>query len=376
MSALPVIPVVGIDIGGANLKLARTDGTSHSSYFPLWSDHQQLAARLQRLLQQFCSPMSVNDCRLALTMTGEMADCFATRGSGVQAILSHVAAAAPGAQIFVYGVDGSWLSPATASDDPWRVASSNWHALASWLARAPGLGDAGTRLIVDIGSTTVDIIPVNMHSVATAARTDSQRLQQQQLVYTGLSRTPVAAILSQVTINGRNHPLVAEKFATSDDAYIVLGLVSAAQPSMPPFATVSTEDASNGQVKYTEQPDTADGRSRSVPHARARLARMLGEDSERLQHGEIEALAEQIVNAQAAQIAAAILHNLPNDSRTSPPGILFSGHGRCLAERALGLLSRPVQASFLEELISPAVARCGPAAAVAWLLEQRLGSIA
>ena len=349
---------LGIDIGGANLKLATTSGQCRAAYFPLWSAHDRLAVRLRELAQALGSPLADYQ-QLAVTMTGEMADCFATRRDGVCAIVQHVTRAFPELPVSIYSVSGDWLSPAEACRDAWAVASSNWHALASWLARLPLPGGAVADLIVDIGSTTVDVIPLAGQRVATPARCDADRLRLQQLVYTGLSRTPIAAIVSQLQFAGANYPLVAEHFATSDDAYVALGLV-------PADPSPSEQSASGAEVC-----STADGRPRTVPCARARLARMLGEDSERLTGGEIEALATEVVATQASQIAQAIASNLPARTGSTPVTILFSGHGGCLARAALQQLEVPCQSFHLSDLMSAECGRCAPAAAVAWLLAQR-----
>ena len=346
---------LGLDIGGANLKIGNALGESCASYFPLWSQSHQLGEHIRKLLTHFVTTTGQTYDRLVLTMTGEMADCFATRRQGVRTILEHVAQTTARWPIAVYAVDGAWLTPTEAMADPWRVAASNWHALATWLVRGPAASLANPRLVIDVGSTTVDVIPVDSEGVCTPARSDGDRLKLQQLVYTGLARTPVAAILSEARLGDAVYPLVAEQFATSDDAYLLLGLV----------------DEGEGP--------TADQRPRTAFHARARLARMLGEDSERLQAGEVESLAEQVIAAQAEKVAQAIRKNLSvtasgNFSDDQPLGqnslLIVSGHGRPLAAAALKRLDFPFRTAFVEELLSPAAARGGPAVAVAWLAEQ------
>ncbi len=84
-----------------------------------------------------------------------------------------------------YAVDGQWLSVPQAMADPWSVAASNWHALGSWLAKWSVTRQVcQNALIVEYGSTTVDIIPSLDGQVATTARTDRERLERGQLIYT------------------------------------------------------------------------------------------------------------------------------------------------------------------------------------------------
>ena len=70
---------------------------------------------------------------------------------------------------------------------PLEVAAANWAASA--LAVAARHPDA---LVLDVGSTTADVIPVAAGRVAAAGRTDLDRLMAGELVYTGALRTDLA----------------------------------------------------------------------------------------------------------------------------------------------------------------------------------------
>jgi (4-(4-[2-(gamma-L-glutamylamino)ethyl]phenoxymethyl)furan-2-yl)methanamine synthase len=359
--------VLGVDIGGAHLKLANSAGDSFAVSFPMWRAADELASVLREAVEHFALETHTDFSQLAITMTGEMADCFANRSAGVEFILQQVASALPALPRYVYAVDGSWLSPESACRQAWDVAASNWHALAQWIARTIVLPGDNLRLVLDVGSTTVDVIPVTAGRIATSARCDSERLRKRQLVYTGVGRTAVAAILSSASIDGMDWPLVAERFATSDDAYVALGLVPAAD------ASDDCEELSAKISRYGTESDTADGRPRTVAAARVRLARMLGEDCERLEGGQVDSLARQVVARQARQVAQAIAENLATHAATHEPAlILISGHGYPLAEAAIALLPQAVDCVYLAERITPSAARCAPAVAVAWLLDDHL----
>ncbi|MFP6586293.1 MAG: tetrahydromethanopterin-linked C1 transfer pathway, partial [Pirellulaceae bacterium] len=119
--------VLGLDIGGANIKAATADGTfTEARYFPLWKQSHQLAEVLRDIVK------NVGANFLAVTMTGELADCFESRRQGVQFISNAVVKAATSPDnIYLYGVDGDWIAPAQCGQQ-WRsVASSNWHAIAN-----------------------------------------------------------------------------------------------------------------------------------------------------------------------------------------------------------------------------------------------------
>ena len=65
--------MIGIDVGGANLKVADDDGV-HIHYCPLWS-----GAPLSDLLRQYTRG---RDTQAAVVMSGELADCFENRAPG------------------------------------------------------------------------------------------------------------------------------------------------------------------------------------------------------------------------------------------------------------------------------------------------------
>ncbi len=215
------ITVIGCDIGGANIKVADNQGQCASIAFPMWIHYRELGRSMRGLLRAF----SITDeTHFAVTMTGELADCFATRSDGVAKIIEQLSQVCPVERTRVYTVTGQWFSTEQAIHSPWDVAASNWYALATWICTHL---NASIDLVLDIGSTTVDIIPIKPSGtgsacVATAARTDRDRLHLGQLIYTGMQRTPVAAILNTLMTPRGNCPVMAERFATSDDAYMLL----------------------------------------------------------------------------------------------------------------------------------------------------------
>ena len=348
--------VIGCDIGGANLKLANCFGHCAVLTFPMWLKPEQLASALREMINEF---QVTGDTQLAVTMSGELADCFKTRRDGVHQILLQVEQAFAPERTRIYSVGNHWLSSEQAVAAPWDVAASNWHALATWIGM---FADHRVDLVLDIGSTTVDIIPMQPDAngqsrPATNARTDRNRLELGQLVYSGLERTPIAAIVREVSVDGRRIPVMAERFATSDDCYVALNLTPE-----------SSDDC-----------DSADNRPRTKANAHARLARMIGEDSETLPKEASQQIAEQVIDAQATQVAEAIARNLPRPAENfatdnlTAANITAVGHGRALAVRAMAKLAQPAATvTWLADRMSPSAARCGPALAVANLLANHL----
>ena len=76
---------LAFDIGGANLK--HSDGRSvvGSIPFALWRYPERLADELRAIVA-----VAPACDKFVVTMTGEMADCFATKSEGVTSILQSV----------------------------------------------------------------------------------------------------------------------------------------------------------------------------------------------------------------------------------------------------------------------------------------------
>ena len=348
----PAKTTIGLDIGGANLKACFANGTCRSVFFPMWKEYERLAFAVRELVSEMpaANATDLGSVQVAVTLTGELADCFATRSEGVKQILRSLLEVFEDRQISVYGVGGHWFSCDEATKDPWRVAASNWHALATWLLeRASG---SDLDLIVDIGSTTVDVLPVQAGKLLECGETDRQRLERQTLVYSGMERTPVAMLLRAVTLNGVRIPFMAEVFATTVDAYLALGEVE--------------EEPGNHF--------TADGRPKLRKHAFERLSRQIGEDAERLQEDAIEAIASHVIDAQVDQLLAAVLCNTKHLPETKTLQLLTSGHGRSLMQRVAERLNdvRPAKVLWLDELLSTESSRAAPALAVAQLLDSKV----
>src|SRR5207237_5907934 len=118
--ALDMPAILGLDIGGANLKTAHTDMVARSVPFALWKNPSGLAAALRDLI----AAMPAHD-QLAVTMTGELCDCFATRREGVSAILDSVSEVAGQTPVRVWSTHGRLLSIADARVEPFAAAAAN-----------------------------------------------------------------------------------------------------------------------------------------------------------------------------------------------------------------------------------------------------------
>ncbi len=109
----------------------------------------------------------------------------------MQFILASVGAAAEQRQIAVYQTSGKLVTPASALKQPLLAAASNWHVLSQFALRYAG---PSLSLLIDMGTTTTDIIPLVNGQVAAVGKTDVERLQHGELMYAGVERTPLCAL--------------------------------------------------------------------------------------------------------------------------------------------------------------------------------------
>jgi probable H4MPT-linked C1 transfer pathway protein len=333
------VVVLGLDIGGANLKAATPDGRAVSVPFALWKQPDKLPTALAELVAQF--PDATD---LAVTMTGELCDCFETKRQGVNAILDAVESVGRPAR--VWGTDGVFHTVADARAMYLTVAAANWHALATFAGRYAPYG--GAVLLVDVGSTTSDVIPVVDGRPVTVGMTDTERLIAQELIYTGVRRTPLCAILGWYG--------AAEFFATTHDVYVALGC--------------TPEDPTDT--------DTPDNRPATRPFALARIARMTCGDADTVPAASLVSLADSIRERQTDRLTFAVrlaIGRLKEKYHQLCPQAVVTGSGAFLARAVLarcpGLRGDPVE---LVDTLGPQVSACAPAYAVAVLAAERRGS--
>src|SRR5438132_8026318 len=162
------LSVLGVDVGGANLKAAHSSGTSALRAFALWKNPAGLALALLELFRAWPDVEL-----LAVTMTGELCDCFETKREGVRFILQAIASAARSVPVRVWLGDGTFAHLKDAHARPLAAAATNWLALATFAGR---LIPAGPALLIAIGSTTTGPVPAQAARPGPAGATHPARL--------------------------------------------------------------------------------------------------------------------------------------------------------------------------------------------------------
>ena len=332
--------VIGLDIGGVNTKAVWRDGDSVRTVLRPYDVVREREA-LTTVVRDVVAALAGEPADLiALTMTAELSDEFRTKREGVGFVLDAVEAAVPG-RVLAFTTEGELVSLAEARARPLDVAAANW--VASALAVGALHPDA---LMLDVGSTTADVIPIAAGRVAAAGRNDLDRLLAGELVYTGALRTNLAAIAPRVPIRGRWCPVASELFAISADVHLILGHLAPEAYTCP----------------------TPDGRAASVEYARERVARLVCADVEQLEPGEVERIAAYLHAEQVRQIEVAA-RQVGTRFAGAPP-VVTLGVGAFLARAVAERLGRPV----VEMPWSAAQRDAAPAAALAELAAARLGA--
>ncbi|MBI2994833.1 MAG: hypothetical protein HYY48_11770 [Gammaproteobacteria bacterium] len=305
---MQVKEILGWDIGGAHLKMARIDARGavlETRQFPtpLWLGLHSLAETLGELQARFAR----QTLRHAVTMTGELSDIFPSRMDGVRSLLELFARYFEPDSTVVYTWKGGLIPFAHACERRDEVASANWHATARFVAA--GVGDG---ILVDVGSTTADVIPFKSHRLCNRGGTDQERLRSGELVYAGIVRTPVMAIVQRVPFDGQWQNVAAEYFASSADIYRITGELDEADDLMP----------------------TADHGGKSVTDSVRRLARMLGTDPHSRDGAAVwQDLAQYIAERQLDMIDESFSRVAAGQARHGERAVVGAGCGRFIARK-------------------------------------------
>jgi probable H4MPT-linked C1 transfer pathway protein len=340
-------PIFGWDVGGAHVKVSLTDG--HGAVLdiaqwacPLWQGLDHLERTIDLVFERWPVAQTAA-AQHAVTMTGEMVDLFEDRAQGVRAIAAALAQRL-GPRLRFYAGDAGWLTPQTCAAG-WRsVASANWLATARWVAAR--VSDA---LLVDIGSTTTDIIPLAGGCVVARAATDAGRLATGELVYQGVVRTPLCGIAQRIEFAGAAVNVMNEWFATTADVYRLTGELA---------------------PQYDLYP-SADQGPKTQSASRTRLARMIGRDAHEADPAEWRRFALRWRELQMREIGVNLARVTAAHPELAAAPLVGAGCGRFLAaalarEEARGYIDFGALAAVPESRLDWA-ATCAPSVAVALL---------
>ena len=189
--------IIGWDIGGAHIKAAKIDFKKKTSktaqiYSPIWKNKNYLKKSIT-LIKKKLGKTNYH----AITMTAELSDIFTDRKNGVKHVVNLSSKILGEKNTFFYSKK-NFLKKKLAIKKPFELNSMNWHATASFISNF-----FPNCILVDIGSTTTDIIPIKNKEIISKGVTDYQRLKSNELIYLGVLRTPIQAVEKKKKFNKR-----------------------------------------------------------------------------------------------------------------------------------------------------------------------------
>ena len=221
----------------------------------------------------------------------------------------------------------SW-TPATARARPLDVAASNWVATALLVGRFVPDALAGRHRLHHHRRG-----PGGRRPGGGGGRTDPERLLAGELVYTGVVRTNVAAIVRSVPLRGGQCPVASELFAVSGDVHVLLGSLApddytgptpdgrpparSSPPSVWRGSCAPTGRCSTPRRSARSRPPSPDAQVEEVAAAIARVARRVARPLPVITTGLGSFLARRA--AERAGLPARISPTCSRSTSASPP---------------------------------------------------------
>ncbi|MBD3213836.1 MAG: hypothetical protein GF311_14600 [Candidatus Lokiarchaeota archaeon] len=275
--------ILGLDIGGANTKAALLKFSNRQliasypfiEYFPFWEktkDH--ITTLFQRIISNLINANGFNIAdidHVAVTMTAELSDAFQTKEEGIRTILDALSENFEEEALSFITIHNKYIPYKTAKKSPKLLAAANWVSTALYL----GLFEPNC-ILIDAGSTTIDIIPISDSFPKSKGKTDIERLMHHELIYTGGLRATIPSITHYIPYQENKLRISFEKFALISDVHRILNNIT--------------------EEQYIN--DTADNRSKSLEDCYARLARIICADLTMISKNELNKIANYIYQKQ------------------------------------------------------------------------------
>ena len=284
--------ILGLDIGGANTKAALIkfenstilDSFSFIEYFPFWEKTlNDIPNMFRRIINNLIvkNRLQLIDINfISITITAELSDAFQTKKEGIYTILNALEQIFDKEKMFFISNENKFIDFNQASSNPLSVAAANWVSTSLFLGKF-----VPNCILIDAGSTTIDIIPIMDSTPIAKGKNDIERMLNHELVYTGGLRATIPSITHFVPYKGEMVRISFEKFALISDVHRVLGNIP--------------------ENEYIN--DTADNRSKSLNDCYARLARMICMDLESISIKDLDVIAQYIYDQQIKIVLKEIL---------------------------------------------------------------------
>jgi probable H4MPT-linked C1 transfer pathway protein len=283
--------ILGLDIGGANTKAALIEikeekilrATSMIEYFPFWEKtNKDIIIMLNTLVEKLTSDFLISQGHInfiAVSITAELSDAFYTKREGIFIILAALKEVFNVDKLKFISTHNKFVNFLLAKKDYLSISAANWVGTALFVGNF-----LKNCILIDGGSTTIDIIPIVNSLPNTKGKDDTSRIIYHELVYTGGLRATIPSITHFVPYQGTEVRVSFEKFALISDVHRILNNIS----------------------EYEYINDTADNRSTSIEDCYARLARIICSDLDLISKKELNKIAQYIYQKQLELISSEI----------------------------------------------------------------------
>ena len=280
--------ILGIDIGGANTKAALLQvendsinkSFSYIEYFPFWEKTlHDIPAMFRRIVEKIIiqNHLLLRDVNfISITITAELSDAFQTKREGILTILNALEQIFEKEKMFFINNKNKFSNFDQVKSDPISVAAANWVSTSLFLGKF-----IPKCILIDAGSTTIDVIPILNSVPVSRGKNDVERLMNRELIYTGGLRATIPSITHFLPYKDKMVRISFEKFALVSDVHRILN-------------NISEEEYIN---------DTVDNRSKTLNDCYARLARMICMDLESISLKELDTIAKYIYDKQIEMIS-------------------------------------------------------------------------
>lgn len=275
--------IIGWDIGGANIKATKIIYnqknkkiefvSSISKYFAMWDKTQNPKI----LIKEICNKLKGADL-FAITMTAELADRFFLKIEGIKYIINLFKDNFAEKELYFYNNQGKFLTIKDLENDNKKVmslAAANWAVSASFLAEFKK-----DFILFDMGSSTIDLIPVIDNKITALGNTDVERLRQGELIYHGFLRSNLSNLIKEIPYQGQMIDVINEYFATTADLHLLKEIITAAE--------------------YTVK--AADEGKKNKMAAASRIARMISLDLNSISKKKLDLIVNYIYNQEISLI--------------------------------------------------------------------------
>ncbi len=297
------INILGLDVGGANTKAALIkfkesetfESFSIIEYFPFWEKTlNEIPNMFERIVENLVNQNNsiLDDINyVAITITAELSDAFQTKKEGIFTILDALEQVFEKGKMFFVNYKKEFINFNQAKTDPISVAAANWVSTSLYLGKF-----VPNCILIDAGSTTIDVIPILNSLPVAKGKNDIERLLNHELIYTGGLRATIPSITHFVPYKEKLIRISFEKFALISDVHRIL-------------KNISEEEYIN---------DTADNRSKSINDCYARLARVLCMDLDSISIKDLDVIAQYIYDKQIEIISYEIQEFLSDLTKRLP----------------------------------------------------------